>query len=55
MSFSHVPSVGKSQFASQSVRFARSAADSVDYDLFMEGTTQEGGSRPAVGEQEGKS
>lgn len=45
----------KSQFVSRSVCLAPSAADSVDYDLFMEGTTQEGGSRSAVGEQEGKS
>lgn len=34
---------------------AHSAAYSVDYDLFMEGTMQEGGSQLAVGEQEGKS
>lgn len=41
--------------SSWSVSLAHSAAYSVDYDLFMEGTTQEGGSQLAVGEQEGKS
>lgn len=39
----------KSPSASQSDCLPLSAADSVDYDLFMEGTTQEGGSQPAVG------
>lgn len=45
----------KSWCSSWSVSLAHSAAYSVDYDLFMEGTTQEGGSQLAVGEQEGKS
>ena len=31
------------------------AVSVIDCDLFMEGATQEGGSRPLVGEQEGKS
>lgn len=55
MSFPTFQCWKKSQLASRSECLALSAADSVDYDLFMEGTTQEEGSRPAVGEQEGKS